>query len=120
MKYQTAITASTLALSFVQAAPAAKLHNLKLVKRADTTVPFFYPEPIAHTYTFTPGESLGHLSDAETIKMGQDQLKQELGLGDNDLEIVQTYKDAAGVMHIYAQQVVNGVSVVNHDCAVIH
>jgi extracellular elastinolytic metalloproteinase len=105
-----------LALKVAHAAPVAGDHALEFVKRNGIDVPFWYPETTAKTFTVSP--SLSEQTIEEAVKFGVQVLQKELGLNEEELSIQQSYRDEAGVTHIYAIRKINGISVDNHNANV--
>ena len=89
--------------------------------------PFYYPKvsqdiisessPVS---AFGPGlAALRSTSSGDAdLKFGRKEIMQRLGISKNDFVITKSHTDNAGVVHVYASELVNGIPVDNHNVAV--
>lgn len=102
----------------VQAAPAQKLHQLQMVKRDQISLPYFYPDSSFVSKPITTGTSLAPLSADEVMKLAKSTLAKELKVKESEIQIVNQFTDRAGVTHVYADRLVNGIPITNQNAAV--
>jgi len=86
-----------------------------LYKRGGISYPFYSPDNIMETYTPTGTPSLVEQDD---LAFGLSELASKLGLDTSDLQVTQSSKDAAGVLHVYTRQVIDSIPVDNHNAAI--
>jgi Zn-dependent metalloprotease len=106
-------------IALVHSAPTApKTHDLVfLTNRREAKQPFFYPEVATKDYP-TPNFNTARLSNNDALALGKKEIAKETGLSEADIQITSSFRDAAGVMHINAQRLINGVAIDNQNAAV--
>ncbi|KAJ3368455.1 hypothetical protein HDU91_000572, partial [Kappamyces sp. JEL0680] len=92
-------------------------HDLHYLNRREAKQPFFYPQVATKDYPMA-ASSLAPLADQDAVALGKAEVVKELGLGDTDLQVVESHRDNAGVMHVYLKRVINGHPVDNQNAAV--
>ena len=110
--------ASALIFGLVQALPATEKHELQFVKRSGVQLPFYFPESTMKTFAPTASFVDTPQTIEEAVAFGKAELSKETGVDVSELEIKQSYQDAAGVTHVYAVRKINGVAVDNHVASV--
>jgi len=118
---QSVAAALTLSLIALAApSPADTAVQVPVVDRRGVALPFFYPEPVHKTFDPNPALAKRSVpSDAEDLSLAKEELVKQLGLASvEDLQITESHRDSAGVMHVYAVEKINGVSVDNHNAAI--
>ncbi|KAJ3332287.1 hypothetical protein HDU91_003127, partial [Kappamyces sp. JEL0680] len=104
-------------LALIQAAPTpASRHELQYISKRDLQQPFFYPEVVTKDF---PAPTAGlRLADSDAVSLGVTELAKELNLPESELQVSHSYRDAAGVMHVFASRLLNGQPVDNHNAAI--
>jgi extracellular elastinolytic metalloproteinase len=84
----------------------------------DSNLPFFYPPSSFETFESSGSQSFAPLTEEENLAIAKETLLKNLGLAESDLKIVNFNTDSAGVSHVYAVHLVDGVEVQNHHAAI--
>jgi Zn-dependent metalloprotease len=96
--------------------PADLAVEIPEVTQRGVKLPFYYPEVLQET--FDASSSFVSTSEAEDLETGRYEIMKRLGIKGDEFAITHSNKDAAGVLHIYAVEKVNGIAVDNHAAAV--
>ena len=107
------------AVSLVQALPSpVETANIPVVKGSSQEIdlPFFYPQVEMKTFAPSPRADLKDSRSDEQI--AESELLTRLNLTKEELEIKDSHRDDAGVLHVYARQLVNGVPIDNRNAAI--
>jgi extracellular elastinolytic metalloproteinase len=108
-----AFVASLIAtVSTAPAAPAAS----KIVDLSED-LPFFYPNSDFELFEPSNAQGFTELSQEENVEVAKNTLLQKLNLAEQELRIKNVNTDSAGIVHVYAVHVVDGVEVQNHNAA---
>ena len=86
-------------------------------------LPFYYPK-VSQQIISQSGNlptlvsKRSSLLNTTDFEIGRQEIMDRLGLDEDDFVITKSHTDSANVVHIYASEVVNGVVVDNHNCAI--
>ena len=96
----------------VQTAPTpSKAHELHYVKRGNLKLPFYYLKATTKDYP-APNLSFASLAETDAIDLAVKTITSEVsGLTAADIQVKNSYRDSAGVMHVYAKRVLDGITV---------
>ena len=114
----SSIFAACLCAIAVNAAPAARDHNLEIVKRDGNQLPFFYPESTVQDVAAETRSTFTKMTDEQLATLAKETLASNIGADVASLKVISQFKDSANVSHVYIDHVVNGVVVANHNAAV--
>jgi extracellular elastinolytic metalloproteinase len=84
-------------------------------------LPFYYPQVFEETILEESRSLLFKRSASPVgndLESGRQAIMSRLGISQDDFVITQSHKDKAGVMHIYASEILNGILVDNHNAAI--
>jgi extracellular elastinolytic metalloproteinase len=79
---------------------------------------FYYPKSEFQTYVPSGNAGFAPVTLEENLAFAQQTLYQTLGLTESTLKITGYHSDEAGVLHVYAVHVVDGIEVQNHNAAI--
>ena len=80
-------------------------------------LPFFYPSVEMHRYPVqSPSSKI--FNDSDDVEFAKAELLHILILTEEELEIKEYHRDSAGVLHVYARQLVNGIPIDNRNAAI--
>lgn len=96
--------------------PAETAVQIPESSQRGVNLPFFYPE--VSQQTFEASSSFVTTTEADDLEFGRQEIMKQLGIKADDFVITQSSKDKAGVLHVYAVEKVNGITVDNHQAAV--